>query len=395
MKYFPSLMVLVTLLASCESDELTRSASTERKLELTPRSLEAELYTKYTFKARVTNMSLHDPYYYWDFDEGRGSHRNTWTVDTIFHEHRVHFVRVKAVDPYTEEVLGYDSIRVDAYPPSTVVDLTPDRIDTSIFIDQSGLTRPIPFYVKASTPLNLTNVVCNFGDGSPVVENQSGDGFLSHSFPVGTYTVRVQVFLKNGVFLGSDSTIVTVRFPTLFREDLIASTALTVILSVDSLHPIRQDPKYRNELAIQLPAAVPQVKRQVQGTSFFWHYDSVVTEVPQYFNDTVTGTFAEDLQAIRQLRVSVRDSGSDDHAGTMPWRIHHTYELRDLKLYSVSMTEIMYRAPTTTMADFVTYVDFSALGINNYLAGPNHNFIPIVDYTKGRSAPYAFVIFTR
>jgi hypothetical protein len=401
MKYLPRLLLLsLAFLVSCESNELTNT-SLEKKLVLNPTSLEGEQYVQYTFKAKVTNVPFSDVTIYWDFDEGRGYHAdsnlNMQYVQHTFYEPRIYNVRVKAVDFFSEEVLGLDSIRVDVRPPVAFVDLSPNVLDTVLPISINGRTEPpIYFTVKTSSPLNLIKTVWDYGDGE-IYEDSVSPGDGGNYFLPGPHTVRVSAYEKSGRYLGSDSAIVTVRFPSFTIGDLSRSKSIVAALRIDSLHPVAKDSLFLNPLAVQFTKSDTVVRMQFGATDLYLWYDkesNLGGKTQQH--DTLHGVLSDDLRSIRSLNVIVRDSGFTLYPfASKLVTLRYTYELTNLELFAVNNSMIVYSSKSNSLSDFLNALSFSAAGNANYAAGsfaPNSggNFIPSI-----KPGVFGLVIFNR
>ena len=170
MKY-PTLLIILMLFASCESDQTTSNPGTtsgEKKLVLSPTQLEGDQYVEYEFKAKVTNVPSSDVAFYWDFDEGNGfEHHEEQFIRQRFYQDKVHNVRVKALDYFSGLLLGFDSIRVDIRPQVAFASITPKLVDTILVMASSGeMTESLFFKIKASIPDNFIRSEWDFGDGT-------------------------------------------------------------------------------------------------------------------------------------------------------------------------------------------------------------------------------------
>lgn len=384
MKHIHPFLLLVTIaLASCESDEVT-TTSGSKKLEILPRSLEGEQYVEYTFKAHVTNMPIQDGIYYWDFDEGRGLNEQSWKVDTTFYQSKVHYVKVKAVDAITEEVLGFDSIRVDIRPPVHFVDVFPKTFDNEVRMEPDGsLLDAISFVANTSVPSHNLIMKWDFGDGSAIKESFANNYSISHKFPgPGNYMVIVKAYEKAPeTYIGTDTSTVNIRFPDFSVEELFNSVTVAVYLALDSTSPITKDSLFSNPLRVQFPLRGNTLALR-DGTSYSVQYHETAE------HDTLTGTISSDLRIIPSLRVSVNDSyfTSDN-------KLIYTFELHDLQLFAVTPLQIIYKAPSPILADFAKNIMYYSK-FGNYSAGFFHPAVLIVP-AAATPGCFGLVIFDR
>lgn len=190
-------------LSSCESDLTTQTG--ERKLLLDPTYLDGEIYTSYTFRAMVTNVPASDVRFFWDFGIGGGYDENDKTMSWTYYQPGIYHIRVKAQHYFTDEILGIDSIKVDARPPAMSFALAPQTIDTILTMNSNGsMVEKLDFTVTTSTPAHLARLTWDFGDGT-VITTSSGLTYGHKYASVGTFTVRVSGKDASGVFLGEDS----------------------------------------------------------------------------------------------------------------------------------------------------------------------------------------------
>jgi hypothetical protein len=395
----------VFFLVSCESDQVTtnNNAKIERKLIVSPTHLEADQYKEYTFKARISDLPINDPLYRWDFDDSVGFQPNYWTTTRAFNQNRIYTVRVKALDAFTEEQIGYDSIRVDVRPPAKFVELTPATVDTLLPMSSGGFTPPITFNVSSSTPAAFIVTEWDFGDGSPLLIDSFSYGWTQHSFiGGGTFHVHVSVYEREtGIYVGSDSSVVTIRFPPFTYDDLIESNRVVVLMDVSNGHPITQDPLFTNPFAIMLPLktdSISTVASQFGTDNFTLAFKQATTGSRwRTLLDTITGNVSTDLRRIDMLRVAVSDTGELQPAFFPGFKggLAYSYILRNLDLLAVTPNQIVYRTKQSDVMDFASDINFRASLLKNHPCGMFGDSSFPSDFEEAKQAPFALVIFVR
>jgi hypothetical protein len=404
------LLYSALILSSCESDQVTTNNSTlEKKLILNPSHLEGEQYANYEFKAKVTNVPYSDLTFLWDLDDGKGFRDpNVAYSQSVWHaftETRVHNVRVKAYDYFTDSLLGFDSIRVDIRAPERFVAIAPKFLDTMMFsMMSSGFTEWILFSVKTSTPDNLVRTVWDFGDGS---SNSVDSVYYSrHSFiGPGIYTVRVSAFEKTtDLYLGTDSATVIIRLPPIdFSEIAGKAKRVSVFLALGTEHPVAAHPLFTDPFSILLPMASDSLSTVTKhsGVNDFQlaFTSSVGGGLPRSQLDSVTARFSADLQTIVSMRVSVNDTGhlSPQTFPGFSGSLRYSYTLHDLSLLAVTNTKIVYRTKQPLVAEFANDITFQATVLKNHPCGIFNQFDPratIPDEAKVGET-YGLVVFER
>jgi hypothetical protein len=345
-------LLMILFLASCESDQLATSnnSTLEKKLVLNPTRLEGEQYKSYTLKAKLTNVPVSDLFFYWDLDEGKGFSHTGWIVNPIFYENKVHQVRVKVLDGFTDSLLAYDSIRADIRPPVALVEISPKTIDTLLVTNADGsMAQELWFKLNTSTPANLIRTEWDFGDGSPVVADNSSHRFLR----AGTFTVRVKVFEKTGLYVGSDSAHVTIRMPEVHFSEIANSRGVVVALSIENSHPVSKIPGFINPLICGLMnIGKNSLFADFQSPKFVVRLDYEDQNVA--WHDTIAGELSPDMMKIKTLQVV----GMDTSFNSQPTHVRFNFVLHDLELLAVTTDKIVYRSISETLSDFVSDLSF-------------------------------------
>ena len=369
-------------LVSCES-ELTTSGTNngtlEKKLVLNPTKAEWQQYDICTLRARITNMPLEDVNYLWDLDEGEGFLEMDWFVRKVFYLNKVHNVRVKAYDAFTDELLGYDSLRVDIRPPVPFVELTASVVDTTLRMNEAGgVDAPITFTLKCSSPLDKIKTVWNFDDGTDEKVDSSAFKYFSYYFKrVGTMNVRVSAYEKTGLYIGSDTVKITLHFPPFTLESITKTPMVASFLDVGTGHPLTADPLFTNPIGVWVQNTQnfgdTTTKLTMAGSTLHCIFNFLYKDGSQLYyqlRDTITADISEDLQHLRSVRVAVHDTGYlIVSAGSNNGGLHYTYNLKNLDLLAVTPTSVVYRSVPDELSEFLTDVTFRASNQINHTAG--------------------------
>jgi len=396
-KLFTLLLLFSALaLSSCESDLTTSNPTLEKKLILNPPHLEGEQYMSYTFKARVTNVAASDVRFYWDFDEGQGFQDFKLYDDVAeytFIQPKVHYIRVKAFDYFTDSLIGFDSIRADIRAPSPFVEVSPKVIDTTLVMKPDGtMAEYLYFNLRTSLPDSVLRTEWDFGDGSEITS------YNSHRFMrPGSFVVRVKVFEKTGAYLGSDSATVVIHMPMFGYVDIANAKNITVWFNIDSSHPVATEPLFVNPFGL----GISTKKDPSSGISnfkfnVFFKDTGIVSQDTQFvfpkklYLDTIVGELSADLKSVKMVAVSVNDTG---RVGiTSNAKLRYSYTLNNLELLSVTSTEIVYRTQYPTMSEFARDIYFNSVRVKNLPRG-------ILASTDSPPAPkagaYGLVVFDR
>jgi hypothetical protein len=360
-------------LSSCESDKITSTPNTndstalEKKLIVEPARLEAEQYDRYTLKARVTNVPISEVAFEWDFDEGFGFQPGEWTMNVEFTQNKIHNVRVKALDFFTNKLIDEDTIRVDVRPKTIFARFDPDSFVVEVnhfrMNTDGSLNIPaqVPMFYKTSSPPQAVAIAIDWGDGATSFDSL-GQSHLFHAylFP-DTFQIILTAYEKFGVYLGADTGKVFFRMPSVTQYGVGTAASVDVYLVIDSLHPLKQDSLLKNPFALRIDQHGADAVAAYDDRNFSVFLDRYSGPV---LHDTISGTFANNFQILQSLHVGVNETQTSPSAS-----LRYSFDLQNLELLAVTTKEIVYRSKTPLLDDFLKNVSFSAEGTTNTPSG--------------------------
>jgi hypothetical protein len=398
------LLCSALILSSCESDETTSQTVAPGKLAINPSSLEGEQYVSYDFRAKVGNVPFSDVIFEWDFDEGQGFQvRGEQIVTNVFFEPKIHYVRVRATDYYTSQVLGIDSIRTDIRPPALSFTIDQSPVDTVLPMQSTGaMAASLQLSVTTSTPPEFVTFVWDFRDGTPP-ETVQGGKYSMHVFAAaGTFVVHVEGHDHTGLFLGSDSITVTLRLPMIAFSSIKFSKGVSVFLAVDSTYPVFKDSLFQNPFSTKLDFKNDEHSSfNTTDPQFTVTLDSAqnVGDNSRFHSiqDRITGELSADGMSLLSLGVTINDTGRINRGTGRLSALHYAYMLKNLELLAVTSTKIVYRSRSSIVSDFASDIQFKAFGDKNLPAGvlDDFRFENIHPEEEKKEGPFALVIFHR
>lgn len=347
------LLLGTTVFTACSEDPVSPT-NTPGKLLIQPTSLNGELHQEYTFKAKVENVSFGDVRFLWDF--GDGNFRNFSSQEVLFKFNNTgsFFVRVKAYDYFTDELLGFDSIPVTIIGSTSNVQIVPPSIDSVItYYDDASFQIPISLRVTSTSATANSRVVWHYNDGTKSDTIESSFDVYHVFQKIGDYTVRAEVYEKNGNFVGADTTTVKLRFPPLTMGMLQSSKQLSVFLMLDRTSVFFDQPGFYNPSAYgaQLSnGANKTVNWTSNSLAITEDVDSSTSFGSALVDRKLTVGFSSDLKKVTSLSLSVHDS-TQWQDGSKHDYAEFSYTAQNIELVAITDKEIVYRviSPTTSI----------------------------------------------
>ncbi|HEY6171924.1 MAG TPA: hypothetical protein VIX80_06680 [Candidatus Kapabacteria bacterium] len=343
-----------TVFTACTEEPTSPTNTTPGKLLIQPTSLNGVLNQEYTFKAKVENVSFGDIRFLWDF--GDGNFRNFSSQEVLFKFNYTgsFFVRVKAYDYFTDELLGFDSIPVTISGSTSNVQIVPPSIDSVInYYDDASFQIPITLRVTSTSAVSNSKVIWHYSDGTKSDTIESSFEVYHVFQKIGDYTVRTEVYEKNGNFVGADTATVKLRFPPLTMSMIQSSKQVSVFLMLDRTSVFFDQPGFYN------PSAYGAMLSNAPNKTITWTSNSLAitedvdssTSFGSALKDRkLTVGFSTDLKKVTTLSLSVHDS-TQWQDGSKHDYAEFSYTLQNIELIAITENEIVYRAvvPTTTM----------------------------------------------
>lgn len=349
------LLLGTTVFIACSEDPVsTTTNTTPGKLLIQPTSLNGVLNQEYTFKAKVENVPFGDVKFLWDF--GDGNFRNFSSQEVLFKFNYTgsFFVRVKAYDYFTDELLGFDSISVTIIGSTSNVQIVPPSIDSVItYYDDASFHIPISLRVTSTSAASNSRVIWHYSDGSKSDTIESSFDVYHVFQKIGDYTVRAEVYEKNGSYVGADTATVKLRFPPLTMGMIQSSKQVSVFLMLDRTSEFFDQPGFYN------PSAYGALLSNGANKTITWtsnslaiaeDVDSTTSFGSGLIDRKLTVGFSSDIKKVTTLSLSVHDS-TQWQDGSKHDYAQFSYTLQNVELVAITEKEIVYRTimPTTSM----------------------------------------------
>lgn len=348
------LLLGTTVFTACNEDPASQTNTTPGKLLIQPTSLNGVLHQEYTFKAKVENVSFGDVRFLWDF--GDGNFRNFSSQEVLFKFNYTgsFFVRVKAYDYFTDELLGFDSIPVTITGSASNVQIVPSSIDSVItYYDDASFHVPILLRVTSTSALSNSRVIWHYSDGSKSDTIESSFDVYHIFEKMGDYTVRAEVYEKNGNYVGADTAVIKLRFPPLTMGMIQSSKQVSVFLMLDRTSIFFDQPGFYNPSAygaLLSNGANKIINWTSTSLTITENVDSSSSFGSKLIDRKLTIGFNGDSKKVTSLSLSVHDS-TQWQDGSKHDYAQFSYTLQNIELVAITDKEIVYRAivPTTTM----------------------------------------------
>lgn len=348
------LLLGTTIFTACTEDPVSPTNTTPGKLLIQPTSLNGVLHQEYTFKAKVENVSFGDVRFLWDFGDGNFRNFSSQEVLFTFNYTGSFFVRVKAYDYFTDELLGFDSIPVTIIGSTSNVQIVPPSIDSVInYYDDASFQIPITLRVTSTSAVSNSKVIWHYSDGTKSDTIESSFDVYHIFQKIGDYTVRAEVYEKDGDFVGADTAIVKLRFPPLTMGMIQSSKQISVFLMLDRTSVFFDQPGFYNPSAygaMLSNAPNKTINWTSNGLAITEDVDSSTSFGSALKDRKLTVGFSTDTKKVTSLSLSVHDS-TQWQDGSKHDYAQFSYTLQNIELVAITDKEIVYRAivPTTTM----------------------------------------------
>lgn len=393
------IVIGASVFSSCTEDPAGTTTTTPGKLLIQPTSLNGVLNHEYTFKAKVENVSFGDVRFLWDF--GDGNFRNFSSQEVLFKFNITgsFFVRVKAYDYFTDALLGFDSIPVTINAGSTDVQIVPPSIDSVItYYDDASFHIPISLRVTSTTTASNSKVIWHYSDGSKSDTIESSFEVYHVFEKIGDYTVRAEVYEKNGTFIGADTAPVKLRFPPITMSMLQSSKQVSVFLMLDRTSAFFDQPGFYN------PSAYGALLSNGTGKTVNWtsnslnvieDLDSSTSLGAALVDRKLTVGFSGDLKMVTFLSVSVHDS-TQWQDGSKHDYAEFSYTSQNIELVAITDKEIVYRVIAPKTSSIAPNLQYNSSAPHTSQAG---DFVDpmsyIYQFSSNPEFSQAVIVFTR
>jgi hypothetical protein len=348
---FLFLIALSSLLVSCESStDPTDSSSNKGNLLISPTEFHGVQFETYSFKAKVEGYPKSDVKFFWDFGDGSFLLDNRQDVTNRFSAADTFYIKVKAVDAFTEAVLDIDSIKAYVTRPDGKVTIAPRNLDT-VITDITPYTYRLQAVMHVSSSYEPNNSFVRWYINDSLVSPASHYFTNVLSFPSeGSYEVKAEVFDETGYFVGTDSTAITIRLPTVSMNDISSAHSISAFLVVDKTSNIAQD-GFQNPITFGTVLATDQYRIvNVAGNKLDVtdKIDTGATNDKTFRDNLLSCSFSSDLRTMTEFRLTVNDSAF--HPPFQHVKSKFSYSIKDIRLASATSSEIIYTAMAPTTA---------------------------------------------
>jgi hypothetical protein len=348
---FLILIALSSLLVSCDSSTDPADSSTNKgNLLISPTEFHGVQFETYSFKAKVEGYPRSDVKFFWDFGDGNYLLDNRQDVTNRFLIADTFYIKVKAVDAFTEVVLDIDSIKAFVSRPAQGLTIEPKNLDT-VITDVTPFTYQLQaaMYISSQYDPSYCYVKWFINDTPVAIVNQSFNALLS--FPSeGAYEVKAQLFDEAGYLAGTDSITIKLHLPGITMDDISSSYSVSAFLVIDKTSSIAQG-GFQNPIAFGSPLAADQYRIvNVNGNKLDMtdKVDTGTVDYKTFRNNSLSCTFASDLKTMTDFNVSIYDTIY--HSSFENRKAKFSYSIKNIRLASATPSEIIYTATALTTA---------------------------------------------
>jgi len=198
-------LALICTVSGCKSP--TAVVSNAPYVTITPSNFHGAEFVVDTFQAQIFNHDFAQTYFTWDM----GDSSNIPSYFETYHSYSKpgnYTITVNAFDIYSKSVIAtaHTSVLVDTVRSS--VEITPQFYNGVLPTNTFGQLSPFSLSVITTIPDNYLYQFWDYGDG---MKDSYLSGTTTHVFPQsGTYIVKVDVYQKNGIYVGTDTAAITV-----------------------------------------------------------------------------------------------------------------------------------------------------------------------------------------
>jgi PKD repeat protein len=367
--------------AGCKSPT---SVSSAPYVTISPSNLRQAEFVVDTFQARIFNHDLAQTYFGWNMGDSSvftPVQCPTCNFQAIHNYTKpgTYAVTVNAFDLYSNTIITSTTTSVTIDTAKSTVEIIPQFYNGIQTMNNFGLT-PFALSVKTSLPDNDLYQFWDFGDGTAA-------SFISgpshHTFPQpGSYIVKVDVYQKNGVYVGNDTAAITINWPDISPASLAAIKQMgrvEVFLMVDSSASI---PPVFLPLSLALSFKAANTISGWNGNNFSVDYK---TNLPLDF--MMSGGLSNDGKKMDSLTFSTIDG---------PNYFHYGFKVSDLKLINVDTATFVFSIFGENLTKNLHIESFSAEDGSVQKIGPTDfwgNFLVRDD--TGQPIPQCVLVFMK
>lgn len=339
--FLVAVLICVGTIFGCKSP--TSAVSGAPYVTITPSNLRGIEFIMDTFQARIFNHDFAQTYFGWNLGDSTlippyQRPGEDFEAEHIYTKPGIYIVTVNAFDLYSNNLIATTSTSVTIDTAKSSVEIIPQFYNGSLPTNNFGFT-PFMLSVKTSIPDNELFQFWDFGDGT-------ADSFLSgkitHVFPhPGSYILKVDMYQKSGVYVGTDTAFITINLPSFNLADFkVQSGKVESYLVVDSSYSIFPSVKNFLPLAIGEPFKGANISSSWVGNNFIVQYSYGDQNGQE--NETLTGSISDDGMTINSVTISAHPWPYTDISGT---RTYSSFEFRasNLKFFAVTPNFLIYK----------------------------------------------------
>lgn len=342
------LCIAITLpLVSCDSGTTPTDASVKKgNLLISPSEFQGVQFETYSFKAKVEGYPRSDVKFYWDFGDGSYLLDNRQDVTNRFLRADTFYIKVKAVEAFTDAVLDIDSIKASVTRPDRAVVISPKDLDT-VISEVIPLTYKLRVDMNVSSAYDQSDSYVNWYINDTLVTKVSHWFNAALDFPSeGIYEVKAEVFDQTGYFVGSDSTTINLHLPSVSMNDIISAKNISAFLTVDKTSSV-PGVDFLNPIAFGTQLSNDQYRTvTVIGNTLDVSHtvDTGAANRKAFRNNSLSCIFSDDVKRITDFQISVEDTSFD------VGKAKFSFSVKNVTLVSVTSSEIIFTATAPTTA---------------------------------------------
>ena len=367
--------------AGCKSPT---SVSSAPYVTISPSNLRQAEFVVDTFQARIFNHDLAQTYFGWNMGDSsvftpvRCPTCNFQAIHN-YTKPGTYAVTVNAFDLYSNTIITSTTTSVTIDTAKSTVEIIPQFYNGIQTMNNFGLT-PFALSVKTSLPDNDLYQFWDFGDGT---SGSFLSGSITHTFPQpGLYLLKVDVYQRSGVFVGTDTAAITINWPGFNLADIKQTGRVDEYLNVDSTYSIFSQVENFQPLAIGEP---------YDGSSS-WIGNNFMIDVN---NGTLyvhfSGSLSDDGKNITSLVVTAVDSSGSSYS------MKYSYSLTTIPLISVTDNSFIYKVSRDTMKSNLQNLSLTGLINSVRIIGNPTNWGLFMNRnnTNGTFLPQCVFVFSK
>ncbi|HET9136847.1 MAG TPA: hypothetical protein VFO76_09425, partial [Candidatus Kapabacteria bacterium] len=319
-------------------------------------------------------------------------------VTHIYNKAGSYMIAVSAFDYFADTLIASNSIPARINEPATSVQIYPHNIDTVLQMNSNGLFNSRYFSITVATALNPNDLIFNYHVFGGGIDTQLTNASNQIIFPIlleEKYTISTEVVRKSGGIYGHDTSYITIKMPPVSLQQLQAMNKLTVRLFVDTATSVAHSPGFSNPLAIGLLTTNGVLNHNTwSGTtlSSIYYFNQISPDESIESTDSIICNLSSDIKTIPEIRVSVDDNHKNSSMSTSAkWG----FVLKNLKLFAVTPTSVIYIAKDVTTDELISDIHFQLTNEDYSDCGAPDTIIVQINAGNLEKLPNAFVSFSR